>query len=180
MGGETDNITSQKIQPLKPIKKNKRMNAEGHLLSQICLMNGISSASAACSALSSLLDSFLPQYANGTDNTFGGHDKLLKLSQENLLAHSKNYAHILSEKTREVLIQWCGPTEFADLLPIDRIHTYIYEQNYCINDNISLRREEEKVEEAIVQTFRNGRFTREALKGGRCEGAVLIEIVKVG
>jgi len=169
----------------KPInserKKPRKKNPESHLLSKICLMNGLSSAASACKALSSLLDSFDPEQdaSWNTTNKSSGTSKLLKLSQENLLSHANNYTRLLSKMTHEIVIEWCGPTEFADLLPIDRIQTYIDEQNYCIQDNETLMNEEGKVERKITMTLEEGRFVREVVKGGRCEGSVTMEIVKV-
>ena len=189
---ETNLMSLPILSSSKRNKKSKPMNAEAYLLSQICLLNGISSAASACSALSLLLNSFLTQEQDDMNecSTHCKHDtkiqtnknlteKLLKLSQANFCTHANNYKYLLSEKTQEVVVKWCGPTEFSDLLPLDRIQTYIEEQNYNIRDHNILLSEESKVDERIVKTFEEGRFTREVLRGGRCEDAVLMEIVKV-
>lgn len=162
-------------------KRKEKKDSLSQLLSKVCLMNGLSSASSACSALSSLLDSFEPQQDPSLDPSNGnnGNNKLLKLSQENLNLHAKHYSRLLSDIAHQIVVEWCGPSEFADLLPVDRIQTYIAEQNYYIRDNATLMKEEQRVHNEIVKTLEEGRFIREVLKGGRCEGAVMIEIVKV-
>ena len=73
-----------------------------------------------------------------------------------------------------------GQSPFKPFIKRDRIQTYIEEQSYYVGDHTRLNIEEEKVHTQIVKTLEGGRFVREALRGGRCEGAVLMEIVKVG
>lgn len=109
-------------------RKQKLDSGLQGLFSQICLLNGISSASSACAALSSFMDTFLSTTTHNENGYYDDDDeqnpqkgdndtpekKLFQLSQENLKSYSFNFSRLLSNMTTQMVTEWCGKsTEFA-------------------------------------------------------------------
>jgi hypothetical protein len=75
------------------------------LESSLCALNGIHSASSACSSLVRFLDSLLPNEEIQQD---GKAATMIQLAREELFRFASTYKLMLQEQVRRVVSEWCG------------------------------------------------------------------------
>ena len=87
---------------------------EIRLDTSLCALNGIHSASAACSSLASLLDSLLPN--NEDEDASLSRDgqaaeTMIQLAREELCRFAKMYQALLQSQVSRLVSDWCGSVE---------------------------------------------------------------------
>jgi hypothetical protein len=112
----------------------------------ICALNGLHSASTACSSLVEYLDSLLPTEEIQQD---GNAATMIHLAREELVLHSGNYHRFLQNQVSRVVREFCGSVEDAAVykggLCIPYLRYYLERENYELPNTDALQQAEDDV-----------------------------------
>jgi hypothetical protein len=113
----------------------------------LCALNGIHSASSACSSLVKFLDSLLPTTTteedhNGPSSNNGDtkNTTMIQLAREELFRFSKNYQDLLHAQVQKVVTEFCGSLHDAPVYKgnccIPVLRYYLERENYALPTSV--------------------------------------------
>jgi hypothetical protein len=139
----------------------------------LCDLNGIHSASSACSSLVNFLDSLLPEEILQQDKAA---TTMIQLAREELFRYSKSYEDLLAAQVSHVVTDFCGSLQDAPVYKgshcIPVLRYYLERENYALPNADELRKAEDdtRLNKQLIQPLQESRFLQEFEK---CDADVL-------
>jgi hypothetical protein len=149
--------------------------AQIRLDTQLCALNGVHSASAACSSLVQFLDSLLPKEEIQQDTQAAS---MIQLAREELFRFAATYKQLLQKQVSRVVQEWCGSLHDAPVykgLCIPVLRYNMERQRYDLPDAAALEKSEDDVvlEKLWIHPLRESKLLQQLAK---CDADVLNEI----
>ena len=140
---------------------------------QLCALNGLHSASSACSSLSGLFASFLE---DGNIDSASSSASMIQSARDEMASHATSYQKLLVEQARNLLEEWCGlvSLENSELtwrvarpsMPLTRLYQFILAENYELNSASFNRAENsDRLEMNLLKPLRECPLIRDILTG---------------
>jgi len=133
---------------------------------EICLLNGIASASSACIALSDMLQTILEEVCN--DEVLS---KMLQFAKEELHLHSRSYKDLLTNQSQILVGQACF--FFASTRKI------MEAQIYSLNSNDFSKLKENQDPELTLASLIGDDELLDVIKGEKCDFIVVLELMQI-
>jgi hypothetical protein len=140
----------------------------------ICALNGLHSASAACSSLVDFLDSLLPTEEIEQDDKKAVN--MIHLTREELFRFSGNYQHLMKDQVSRVVKEFCGSISDAPVykgsLCIPVLRYYLERENYELSNADELQKAEDdsRLRKLVVAPLEESRLLQQFEK---CDADVL-------
>lgn len=149
--------------------------AQIRLDTQLCALNGVHSASAACSSLVQFLDSLLPKEEIQQDTQAAS---MIQLAREELFRFAATYKQLLQTQVSRVVQEWCGSLDDAPVykgLCIPVLRYNLERQRYDLPNAAALQKSEDDVvlEKLWIHPLRESKLLQQLAK---CDADVLNEI----
>jgi len=159
-------------------------STEEHVLSQLCALNGMHSASAACASLSELFASYLEE-GDGADPSASSSSSvsMIQTAREELLGYSRAYQSLLTDQAKQMLANWCGTVDLNDpprvsLDPLPRMHKFLLAEQYELDSSAFSKAEnEDRIEAGLLEALRECPLIRDITQG-KADGDVALTVAK--
>ena len=163
--------------------KRKRTTEE-HVLSQLCALNGMHSASAACASLSEVFASYLEE-GGGADpsSSTSSSVSMIKTSREELSGYSQAYQSLLVVQAKQTIANWCGTVNLDDpprvsLDPLPRMHKFLLAEEYEIDSSAFSEAESaERIKAGLLQVLCDCPLVGDITQG-KADGDVALIVAK--
>jgi hypothetical protein len=151
--------------------------AQIRLDTQLCALNGVHSASAACSSLVHFLDSLLPKEEIQQDTQAAS---MIQLAREELFRFAATYKQLLQTQVSQVVQEWCGSLRDAPVykgLCIPVLRYNLERQRYDLPDAAALQKSEDDVvlEKLWIHPLRESKLLQQLAK---CDADLSSEICR--
>ena len=154
-------------------------------MSQLCALNGMHSASAACASLSDLFASYLEEGGNGADPSSSSSfsASMIQTAREELSGYSRAYQSLLIDQAKQMIANWCGTVNLNDpprvsLDPLPRMYKFILAEQYELDSSAFSRAEsEDRIEAGLLQVLRDCPLIRDITQG-KADGDVALTVAK--
>jgi hypothetical protein len=142
---------------------------------QLCALNGVHSASVACSSLVQFLDSLLPKEEIQQDTQAAS---MIQLAREELFRFAATYKQLLQTQVQQVVQEWCGSLHDAPVykgLCIPVLRYNLERQRYDLPDTAALQKSEDDavLEKLWIHPLQESKLLQQLAK---CDADVLNEI----
>jgi hypothetical protein len=151
----------------------------------LCSLNGIHSASSACTSLVKFLDSLLPTTTEDDAPSNNDNKKqnttMIQLAREELFRFSKNYQVLLQAQVQKVVTEFCGSLHDAPVYKdssyccIPVLRYYLEREDYALPTSAALEsaEDETRLDTKWIQPLRDSKCLQQFQK---CDADVLREI----
>jgi len=155
---------------------------EVRLNTHLCALNGIRSASAACSSLVEFLDALLlldvdadaddpddaeqDQPPQGGHNHNHNHNSMVHLAREELFRYSRNYQELLESQAVRIVHEFCGglddPAVYKGSAVVPVLRYYLERESYEIPDaqHLSNAEEDARLYKMLIQPMNDCKLLR--------------------
>ena len=157
---------------------------EIRLDTSLCALNGIHSASSACSSLASLLDSLLPN-GSGDDQTEGlsrdGQNavSMIELAREELFRFSSMYQALLQRQISNLVTDWCGSVHdeavYKGTKCIPVLRFYLDRESFELSGApaLAIAEDDARITKHLIEPLKNSNLLQQLEK---CDSDVLSTI----
>ena len=152
---------------------------------ELCALNGINSASNACSALSALFDDLVQERLEGDDIRSGGvptKASMLTFARDELDSHSRSYHKLLEERVRTIVFDLCGADDLFDCdgkLCLQNLRLFIEREVYNLDlASFKAAESDDRLETEIISPIRQSQVFDE-LGRDKCDVFVVLLIAEV-
>mmetsp|Transcript_25180 Transcript_25180/g.38201 ORF Transcript_25180/g.38201 Transcript_25180/m.38201 type:complete len:419 (-) Transcript_25180:3304-4560(-) len=143
---------------------------------QLCLMNGIHSASTACSSLVQSLDGYLEEQQQGMQTNHS--NSMVSLAREELNRFSDSYHALLQVKVKELVSESCGNLDFPQSSRkgkcLHKLHDFFCAEKYDLDSGtFSNAESDERLNAGLLQPLQRCKLLSQLQ---RCESEVRVTI----
>lgn len=144
---------------------------------QLCQLNGIHSASVACTSLSTSFDDD-QQDGDTTNNT--NTSSMIQLAREELVRYAHEYQQVLSNLVSETIHEWCGSledTDFEESKTIHHLRHFFHSEAYDLDEtSFAAAEADERLERLLIRPLKESRLIANLTK---CDTEVTFLLCKV-
>jgi hypothetical protein len=139
----------------------------------LCTLNGIHSASAACTSLVQSLDTWLSQEEDEKSTS------MIQLAREELERYSQTYSHMLELHVKSCLLEWCGSLDEPSRrkqMCIHELREFFWEEDYALDNATFIMAESDaRLEKVLLDPLRESPLVANLSK---CDSDVSLIICK--